>query len=58
MKVIPVIPAIKEYPLAFLNLNANTMHGLEKEILLKEEYVELCKQDLEVHTKKTDSQMG
>ena len=51
-KEIPIIPPIEEYLQAFLNLKANTMHGLEKEIQLKEEYVELCQQELEAHVKR------
>ena len=33
-------------------LKMNNMHGLEKEIQLKEEYVELCQQELEAHMKR------
>ena len=31
------------------------MHGMEKEIQLKEAYVEGCQQKLEAHAKKTES---
>ena len=32
-----------------MNMKANTMHGLEKEIQLKEEYVQTCQRELEAH---------
>ena len=50
-KEIPIIPPIEDYLQAFLNLEANTIHGLEKEIQLKEKYVELCQQELNAHVK-------